>query len=180
MADVKQNPVSNPLKIRQELPLHPGDHADNRPLALRVDGLMSKPLVLTTADLECLPQQELTADFICLEGWTVPSLRWSGVLLTTLLSLVGANAEARYVQASAEDFNISLPLDRIERVLIAVRLGGRALPREHGGPFRLVVPEGECFTNIKWLDHLELRAEPGPNTAKAIAVGRLSSAETPK
>ena len=31
--------------------------------------------------------------------------------------------------------------------------------------------------NIKWLDHLELRSEPGANTAKTIALGRLASVE---
>jgi len=40
---------------------------------------------------------------------------------------------------------------------------------------RLVVPGGECFTSIKWLDRLELRSEPGLNTAETIALDRLSS-----
>jgi len=29
--------------------------------------------------------------------------------------------------------------------------------------------------NIKWLDHLELRIDSGPNTAKTIALGRWAS-----
>ena len=51
------------------------------------------------------------------------------------------------------------------------------IPPEYGGPVRLIVPGGDCFMNIKWLDHLELRNEPGPNTAKTIALGRLASVE---
>ena len=33
------------------------------------------------------------------------------------------------------------------------------------------------FMNIKWLDHLELRIDSGPNTAKTIALGRWASVE---
>ena len=40
-------------------------------------------------------------------------------------------------------------------------------------PVRLVVPGADCFTSIKWLDRIELRAEPGPNTGREIALGRL-------
>jgi hypothetical protein len=41
---------------------------------------------------------------------------------------------------------------------------------EHSGPVRLVVPGGKCFASIKWLDHLELRSDPGLNTAETIAL----------
>ncbi len=112
---------------------------------LRVDGLVSECLQLTAAALEGLPQRDFTNDFTCLEGWTVPGIRWGGVLLEVVLSLAKPAAQARCVQASAGEFSIPLPIDRIKRVLIATRLYDRALPVEHGGPFRLVVPDGDCF-----------------------------------
>ena len=84
-------------------------------------------------------------------------------------------AAVRCVQASAGEFSIPLPTDLVSRVLIATRLYDRALPAEQGGPFRLVVRDGDCFMQIKWLDHLELRKEPGPNTAEQIALGRLAA-----
>jgi len=66
-------------------------------------------------------------------------------------------------------------MDRVGRVLLATRLYNRALTTEHGVPVRPVVPDGECFMQIKWLDHLELRKEPGANTAERIALGRLAA-----
>ena len=163
------------LRIREKLPVHsPRDDKGIPPRVLRIDGLVGHCLELTLADLERLPQQDLTDDFTCLEGWTVPGIRWRGVLLGTVLSLTEPRLEARYVQASAGDFSVSLPRDHAERALLAIRLDESAVPLEHGGPVRLVVPEGECFMNIKWLDHLELRTEPGANTAETIALGRLS------
>jgi DMSO/TMAO reductase YedYZ molybdopterin-dependent catalytic subunit len=170
--------VQEKLKVREKLPVHrPKEEEGIRPHVLRVDGLVGRCLELTLADLERLPQQELTADFTCLEGWTVPNVRWRGVLLATVLSLTEPRLDARYVQASEGDFSVSVPLERAERALLAIRLDEGAVPPEHGGPVRLVVPGGECFMNIKWLDHLELRTEPGANTAKTIALGRLSSIE---
>jgi len=35
------------------------------------------------------------------------------------------------------------------------------------------VAGGECFTSIKWLDRLELRARPAANTAESVARGRI-------
>ena len=70
---------------------------------------------------------------------------------------------------------MSVPLDRAAHALLAIKLNESNLPLEHGGPVLLVVPGGECFTSIKWLDHLEVRSEPGEDTAEKIALGRLSS-----
>ena len=159
-----------------ELPIH-NDHGKpgRNGIVLRVDGLVDECLQLTSADLRRLPQCEFTNDFTCLEGWTVPDIKWGGVLLEAVLSLAKPAAQARYVQASAGEFSIPLRVDRVGRVLIATHLHDRELPAEHGGPFRLVVPEGDCFMQIKWLDHLELREEAGANTAERIALGRLAA-----
>ncbi|MGH2350075.1 MAG: molybdopterin-dependent oxidoreductase, partial [Chloroflexota bacterium] len=69
-----------------------------------------------------------------------------------------------------------LTLDEALAALLAVRLDSRPLPAAHGGPVRLVVPGRECFTSVKWLDHLEVRDTPGAETGRAIALARLSPA----
>ena len=157
-----------------KLPVHEFSPSGNHRLhSLRVDGLVRNLLVLTLTDLERLPHQTVTDDFTCLEGWTVPKVRWRGVLLKTVLSLAEPLVEARYVQASAQSFTFPLSLDRTEAALLAVGLNDTSIPPKHGGPVRLIVPGGECFTSIKWLDHLKLSAEPGTNSAERIALGRL-------
>jgi DMSO/TMAO reductase YedYZ molybdopterin-dependent catalytic subunit len=162
------------LKVLDKLPVHKSKGKKNgRTHPLRVDGLVRTSLALSVADLERLAQQDLTDDFTCLEGWTVPKVRWGGVLLETVLSLADPLLEARYVQASAGDFSVPLSLDRARHALLALRLEDAPVPAEHGGPVRLVVPGGECFMDIKWLDHLDLRAEPAANTAKKAALRRL-------
>lgn len=159
-----------------ELPVYgPPTERDLKGPVLRVDGLVAESLQLTPAALQRLPQRDFRNDFICLEGWTVPDVKWGGVLLEVVLSIAKPDTGVRYVQASAGEFSVPLSIDRIGRVLIATRRDDRTLTAEHGGPFRLVVPDGDCFMQIKWLDHLELRREPGANTAERIALKRLAS-----
>ena len=67
----------------------------------------------------------------------------------------------------------SRPVDaaRIERALahalVLYALEGQALPGEFGGPFRLLVAEGDdCSVNVKFLASLEFLEEPGSHTAR--------------
>lgn len=175
--------MPNDLKIREKLPVRThvegkSHEGTGQAYVLRVDGLVGKPLNLTLPDLEKLHQQNLTHDFTCLEGWTVPGVKWKGVLLETVLSLANAAPQAHYVQASAGEFSVPLPREAAAQALLAIHLEDAAVPHEHGGPVRLVVPGGDCFTNIKWLDHLELRSEPGTNTAKKISLARLDGPQS--
>ena len=41
-------------------------------------------------------------------------------------------------------------------VFLALRLNGRPLPVERGGPVRMLVPEGYGFKSIKWLNRVVL------------------------
>jgi len=40
-------------------------------------------------------------------------------------------------------------------------------------PWRLVVPGDACFTSVKWVDRIELAAEPGEGSGERIARARL-------
>ncbi|MFN8618793.1 MAG: molybdopterin-dependent oxidoreductase [Dehalococcoidia bacterium] len=155
------------------LPVHPAPGRETERYALRVDGLVKAPLVLGLDDLLALPQVSLRDDFACLEGWVVPELDWRGVRLSTVLNLAAPLPGAAWVQASFEEFSIPLSIERAADSLLALTLNGAPLAVEHGAPVRLLVPGGECFTSVKWLDHLELRAEPAPNRAKEIALKRI-------
>ena len=168
-------------KNQKKLPVHESPRTENdRVHSLRVDGLVRSRLELMLPDLQRLPQQDVVDDFTCLEGWSVPKVQWGGILLKDVLLLSEPLSEARYVQASAGNFSLPLPLERARHALLAIRLDENLLSREHGGPVRLIVPGGECFTSIKWLDHLELLAEPRPNTAEVIALSRLPATDSHK
>ena len=159
--------------VRSSLPLHPHSEVDAGAHRLRVAGLVREPLELSVEGLRALRQHELVDDFACIEGWAVPGLRWRGPRLVELLELAGADAAAEWVQASADDFSTPLRRAELADALLAIDLGGEPLPVEHGGPVRLVVPGGVCYTSLKWLDRLDVRAEPAADSARSIALRRI-------
>jgi len=67
---------------------------------------------------------------------------------------------------------VPLALADAERRLVCDELNGEPLTVDHGAPWRLVVSGGGCYTNVKWLDHLELVANPGEDDARRIALSR--------
>lgn len=162
----------------RELPVHAVPGTGVPPEGLRIDGLVACPLELTVDDLASLAQQSATGAFTCLEGWTVSEVRWQGVPLAGVLQRALPAPQARWVEASAGAFSVSLPIELARCSLLALRLDDDPLLIAHGGPVRLVVPGGECYTSVKWLDRLELREFPGPNTGHAIALDRLPKHST--
>lgn len=171
MAD--QQTAGAGVTVLDALPVHPGAAPDPAAWRLRVDGLVGEPLDLGIDDLLAMTQQLVVDDFACLEGWTVPGIRWRGVPVADLLDRAGAAPDAAWVQVTADDFSIPLPAGEARAALLAVEANDEALPGAHGGPARLVVPGGECFTSIKWTDHIEVCAGPGDNSARRIALDRL-------
>ena len=58
----------------------------------------------------------------------------------------------------------SLPLalasDPTSGILVAYEMNGRPLGRDHGAPFRLIVPHWYAVASVKWLKRLDVLTEP--------------------
>jgi sulfoxide reductase catalytic subunit YedY len=164
------------MDVRPELPIFTPTAIERARAAravLRVDGLVAQPVELTAEDLRHLQRDELREPFVCEEGWTVPGLRWGGYRLADVVALARPLPEARCVRAGSGEWVVPVSLADLARGLIADELNGHVLTTEHGAPWRLVVSGGPCFANVKWLDHLEVVAEPGEDSARRIALARL-------
>jgi sulfite oxidase len=68
-------------------------------------------------------------------------------------------------------FGGSVPLDKAlaEETLLATRLNGAALPREHGYPIRGLIPGYIGARSVKWLSEIILLDEPSRNYFQAHA-----------
>ena len=162
-----------PRRVLEQLPVHPYPAAPSE-YHLRVDGLVERSLRLALADLRTLASAVIAEDFACLEGWVVPGQEWAGVPLEAVLRAAVPLAGARWVNASFGEFVLPVPIGQASDVLLALSLNGAPLTPEHGAPVRLIVRGGECFTSVKWVDHLLLDAVPAANTAERIARARLA------
>ncbi len=170
------------MNIRDDLPVHPlpvdAPECGAEVGSLRVGGLVWRSCILSAVELDALPHRRLAEPFACEEGWVVNDLVWEGIPLREALALCQPLPEARCVRVSAGSYWVALPLDELDHALLCDRLNGEPLTRAHGAPWRLVLSGGACFTSVKWVNALELAAEPGDATAERIARGRIAPQHT--
>jgi DMSO/TMAO reductase YedYZ molybdopterin-dependent catalytic subunit len=133
---------------------------------LRVSGLVSAAATYRLADLQRMPQTSLTRDFQCVTGWRVPQVHWSGVSLSHLIDLAGPTEDATAVRFTSFDgtYSESLTLEqaRLPGVIVALRMLGAPVTRDHGGPVRLYVAPMYGYKSAKWLSGIELTREVVP------------------
>jgi DMSO/TMAO reductase YedYZ molybdopterin-dependent catalytic subunit len=157
---------------------------------LRVGGLVDRALSLSTRDLANLPTRTTVVTLECAgngrsqleprtqgEQWNfgaVSTAEWTGVPLVEVLDRAGVKPGAEHVLFRGIDsgtvdgrtepihFERSLRLDdaRGSDVLLAYAMNGAPLPVQHGYPLRVIVPSWYAVASVKWLDAIELRAEP--------------------
>jgi DMSO/TMAO reductase YedYZ molybdopterin-dependent catalytic subunit len=134
---------------------------------LHVGGLVENELTLSYADLRALPRAHQVSDFHCVTGWTVHGVRWGGVRLTDLFDKAKPQPEAGALQfiSSEEPYFDYLTMEQalLHDVMLAYTMDGKPMPREHGAPLRLVIPEMYGYKGVKWVQQINLveKAEDG-------------------
>jgi len=144
----------------------------NVPLAewrLEVGGLVENPFTLTWDEFLALPQVDDTSDFHCVTTWSRFDNRWRGVRFNTLAEIAVPKPEARFVLCTGYDhapgtripYTTNLPLARAveDDVLLVHTWEGQPLPREHGGPCRMITPKLYAWKGTKWIRRIEFFAE---------------------
>ena len=102
-------------------------------------------------------------DFHCVTGWSKFDCDFTGVPFPALVERAGVRKEAVHVMFSALDgYTTNLPLEACmrEEVLFTWEFDGEPLPREHGGPLRVVTPHKYAYKGAKWVDGVEFLTEP--------------------
>jgi DMSO/TMAO reductase YedYZ molybdopterin-dependent catalytic subunit len=132
---------------------------------LDVGGLVDHPLTLSWDEFLALPQVDDVSDFHCVTTWSRLDNRWSGVRFRTLAELTVPKAEARFVLCTGYDvmpgssipYTTNLPMARAleDDVLLVHTWEGRPLPREHGGPCRMITPKLYAWKGTKWIRKIE-------------------------
>lgn len=105
---------------------------------------------------------------------------WEGVALRDVLARLGRLENVRrifytgYYQDPKHRFASSLSLSEVLEtppghlpVFLALRLNGKPLPIERGGPVRMLVPEAYGFKSIKWLNRIVLTNDYRANDSYA-------------
>jgi DMSO/TMAO reductase YedYZ molybdopterin-dependent catalytic subunit/succinate dehydrogenase/fumarate reductase cytochrome b subunit len=152
-----------------------------------VYGLVDNPISFTWEDFRALPSVTRISDFHCVTGWTKFDNKWEGVSFSSIKDIAKPRPNAEFATIEClRGYTTSLPITALlhQDVLFAYRLDDQELPREHGGPLRLVVPQKYAYKSAKWVIKLKFteRQELGywesrgySNTANPFTNDRYST-----
>ena len=124
---------------------------------------------------EFLEHQETEGKVLGLhwDGGAISTAKFKGVLIRDLLSSINYNMDSltgEYFQFFAEDepYDASISsrkaIDKYGDVMIAYEMNDEPIPRDHGGPVRLIVPGYTGAKNVKWLTGINISNEPSYST----------------
>ncbi len=150
-----------------------------RPWAIKIDGLVEKPMTIDFDDLaKRMSLEERVYRHRCVEGWSM-TVPWTGFPMAALVDLARPLGSARYVrmetfmdpQTAPEQRKFFYPWPYVEGLTIAearnelsflvTGLYGKTAPKQNGAPLRLAAPWKYGFKSIKSIVRFEF-AEKRP------------------
>lgn len=116
---------------------------------LRIDGAVENAVTLSWNDFIGLH---------CVTTWSKMDMAWVGVRFADVAALARPSAGASHAMGHAYDgysTNIALVEALEPDVLLAHRVDGIPLAREHGGPVRMITPQLYAWKGAKWIERIE-------------------------
>ena len=148
------------------LTAEPTPHLDTESWTFAVEGLVRTPVTWSWDEIRALDGSTFAGDIHCVTTWSKLGITFTGVSVDTLLEAAIPLAEATHVVAySTTGYTTNFPLRDVTgaRAWVVWDVDGQPLPREHGGPARLLVPHLYFWKSAKWIAGLRLldHDEPG-------------------
>jgi DMSO/TMAO reductase YedYZ molybdopterin-dependent catalytic subunit len=128
----------------------------------RIDGMVGQQREWTWDEFQGLPFETVPCDIHCVTKWSKLGTSFGGVSFDALLE--GTEPRGDFAMAfSYGGYTTNLPLTDLTggKAWVVTEHEGGPLPREHGGPARLLVPQLYFWKSAKWvagvrvLDHDE-------------------------
>src|SRR4051794_17706513 len=146
------------------LTVGPTPHVDTSEWRLRIDGMGAETVQWSWDEFPDLRFETVPCDIHCVTKWSKLDTSFRGVSLDALLETVEPLGD--YVIAYCHGgYTTNLPLDDLTdgKAWVVTEHEGETLPREHGGPARLLVPHLYLWKSAKWLAGLRFadHDEPG-------------------
>jgi DMSO/TMAO reductase YedYZ molybdopterin-dependent catalytic subunit len=129
-----------------------------------IDGMVDEPRSWPRAEFDALPFETVPCDIHCVTKWSKLGTSFGGVSVDTLLE--GIETRGGFATAyTYEGYTTNLALDDLTggKAWVVTEHEGDPLPREHGGPARLLVPHLYFWKSAKWVTGLRImdHDEPG-------------------
>jgi DMSO/TMAO reductase YedYZ molybdopterin-dependent catalytic subunit len=130
----------------------------------KIDGMVGNKLEWSWDEFAKLPAEDVPCDIHCVTKWSKLGTSFRGVSVDALLE--AARPEGAFSMAySFGGYTTNLPLEELTggRAWVVTEHEGAPLPRQHGGPARLLVPHLYFWKSAKWVRGLRImdHDEPG-------------------
>lgn len=138
---------------------------DEKSWRLRIDGACNHPFELDFAGLLALENVEEESDFHCVTTWSKMDMRFKGVRLAELIAMAEPTEHATHIYCRGYDgYSTNLSLEEALKpdVLITHSVDGQPLPKEHGGPVRMITPQLYAWKGSKWISRIQLLEKDKP------------------
>ena len=132
---------------------------------LELAGACEAPFTLGFAELMAYPQVTEQCDFHCVTTWSLLDSDWGGVRFADLVAEARPHDEAQFLLVTAYDedprsgiaYTTNLRLNEAlsPDVLLVHTWNSEPLPREHGGPVRMITPRLYAWKGAKWIRKIE-------------------------
>ena len=129
----------------------------------RIDGMVGEEREWTGAEFQALPFETVPCDIHCVTKWSKLGTSFGGVSVDVLLE--GVEPRGAYAMAySYGGYTTNLPLADLTggKAWVVTEHEGEPLPREHGGPARLLVPHLYFWKSAKWVRGLRILQQDAP------------------
>jgi DMSO/TMAO reductase YedYZ molybdopterin-dependent catalytic subunit len=155
-----QGTALTPISMQGNNALSGTQVIDEASYRLVVDGLVDRPVSLSYADLQALPQESWLMDLNCVEGWNFTA-KWTGPSLSAILDDAGVKSDAAIAIFYTADVptgytSLDLSYIRDNGILLGLRLNDVTLPADRGFPFQVVAKAKYGYKWAKWVTRIEL------------------------
>jgi DMSO/TMAO reductase YedYZ molybdopterin-dependent catalytic subunit len=132
--------------------------------SFRIDGMVGSEQDWSADAFRALPQETITRDIHCVTKWSKFDATFGGVSLDVLLEAADPKGD-HAMQYSYGGYTTNVPIADLRggKAWIVTEYDGEPLPREHGGPARMVIPHLYFWKSAKWISGLRVmdHDEPG-------------------
>jgi DMSO/TMAO reductase YedYZ molybdopterin-dependent catalytic subunit len=142
----------------------PTPNVDTGAWRFRIDGMVDEPREWSWAEFNALPQETVPCDIHCVTKWSKLGTAFTGVALDTLLDGIVLHGDYSMAMSyGGYTTNVALADLTGGKAWVVTEHEGDPLPREHGGPARLLVPHLYFWKSAKWVAGLRImdHDEPG-------------------
>ncbi len=143
-------------------------YLDGAEWVLPITGLVDNSLMLTVDDFRTRWQsRDQYVTLSCISGRVgtglISTTQWTGVSVQDVLADLGVQENAQYLHITSGDgFYETVDLDLINadpRIMFCYAWDGNDLPKDHGYPLRIWIPDRYGMKQPKWITGIEVTAD---------------------